>query len=323
MASEQQRADAAVPIKKRKHSLEEVSNGETKSEDSFGGFNICKVLNENAKHKAIFVHGSFEGSTDDAVVILEKTPFTENTVKGILSSDTDLKLAIHNDIYKTFEAFPKPQENGIKATLIYPATSKHISKYTEQDVYVVRETAEDYRNITLPYIQAEQFSIQWVYNILDKKKEAERIVFEDVDPETGFILLPDMKWDCKQVNDLYLVAICHTRGLRSLRDLTRDHLPLLKNILEKGQNAIKEKYQVPPSKLRIYFHYQPSYYHLHVHFTHIKFDAPGSGVDRAHLIQDVIQNIEINGNFYQEASISFALRENDKLLSKFREAGKA
>ncbi len=41
--------------------------------------------------------------------------------------------------------------------------------------------------------------LQWVYNILEKKQESERIVFEDPDPETGFILLPDMKWDCKQV----------------------------------------------------------------------------------------------------------------------------
>ena len=73
-----------------------------------------------------------------------------------------------------------------------------------------------------------------MYNILEKKKEAERIVFEDADKETGFILLPDMKWDGKQVEDLYLVAIVHKHGLKSLRDLTADHLPLLRNILDKG-----------------------------------------------------------------------------------------
>ena len=43
---------------------------------------------------------------------------------------------------------------------------------------------------------------QWVYNILEKKTESERIVYEDADPETGFILLPDMKWDCKQVSEI-------------------------------------------------------------------------------------------------------------------------
>lgn len=41
---------------------------------------------------------------------------------------------------------------------------------------------------------------QWVHNILEKKAEADRIVFEDPDPNTGFVLLPDFKWDQKQVN---------------------------------------------------------------------------------------------------------------------------
>ena len=69
-----------------------------------------------------------------------------------------------------------------------------------------------------------------MYNILEKKAEEERLVFEDPDPETGFVLLPDMKWDGKQVENLYLIAICHQRGIKSLRDLTEEHLPLLQNL---------------------------------------------------------------------------------------------
>lgn len=38
-----------------------------------------------------------------------------------------------------------------------------------------------------------------------------------------------------QLDDLYLIAICHRRGIRSLRDLTPEHLPLLRNILREGQ----------------------------------------------------------------------------------------
>jgi hypothetical protein len=34
-----------------------------------------------------------------------------------------------------------------------------------------------------------------VYNILDGVKEAERVVHLDKDPETGFVLVPDLKWD--------------------------------------------------------------------------------------------------------------------------------
>ena len=73
-----------------------------------------------------------------------------------------------------------------------------------------------------------------MYNILEKKAETERIVFEDADADTGFVLLPDMKWDQKQLENMYLVAICHKRALKSLRDLDGSHLPLLKNILTKG-----------------------------------------------------------------------------------------
>ena len=46
--------------------------------------------------------------------------------------------------------------------------------------------------------------------------------------------MPDIKWDGKQMGDLYVIAICHKHGIRSIRDLDETHLPLLKNILENG-----------------------------------------------------------------------------------------
>lgn len=110
-----------------------------------------------------------------------------------------------------------------------PATEKHISKYKHQESFFVEETKKDYETITLPFIEDQttfslevsllncilvysvnnlilkkiQFLLlfipQWVYNILQKKAEVERIVYEDPDPDTGFILLPDFKWNQKQV----------------------------------------------------------------------------------------------------------------------------
>ncbi|XP_054752488.2 m7GpppX diphosphatase-like isoform X1 [Lytechinus pictus] len=161
---------------------------------------------------------------------------------------------------------------------------------------------------------------KWVYNILEKKAESERIVFEDADPEIGFVMLPDMKWDEKQTNNLYLIVIIHQRGIKSLRDLTASHLPLLRNIQEKCLNCIQDKYGIPADELRAYLHYQPSYYHLHVHFTHLKFDAPGTNVGRAHLLSSVIENIELISDYYQRKSLAYVLKENDGLLAKFREA---
>lgn len=38
-----------------------------------------------------------------------------------------------------------------------------------------------------------------------------------------------------QTDDLYLIAIVNKRNIKSLRDLTSEHLPLLQNIFQKGQ----------------------------------------------------------------------------------------
>ncbi|XP_064424820.1 m7GpppX diphosphatase isoform X2 [Latimeria chalumnae] len=262
------------------------------------------------------------GEGKDAVIILEKTPFQVENLPELLNKNTDLNLQISNDIYSTYHLYPPPLLNDIKTTVIYPATEKHIRKYLRQELYLIQESGEDYKNITLPYIESQSFSIQWVYNILDKKAEADRIVYENPDPENGFILIPDFKWNQKQLDDLYLIAICHRRGVKSLRDLTADHLTLLKNILQEGQEAILNRYGVLGSQLRVYFHYQPSYYHLHIHFTGLSYDAPGSGVERAHLLSDVIENLQSDAQYYQKRTLTFALRADDPLMQKFKDAGR-
>lgn len=124
------------------------------------------------------------------------------------------------------------------------------------------------------------YHFQWVYNILDHKKETERIIFEDPDKELGFILLPDLKWDGKTRETFYAIAIVHQFNLKSLRSLTPAHLPLLRNIQSKGVSAINDKYGLDETQLRIYLHYQPTFYHLHVHFTFLKHEAPGIYCER-------------------------------------------
>uniref|UniRef100_A0AAY4AEB9 m7GpppX diphosphatase n=1 Tax=Denticeps clupeoides TaxID=299321 RepID=A0AAY4AEB9_9TELE len=205
----------------------------------------------------------------------------------------------------------------IKTTVICPATQKHVKKYLSQEMFLVEETGEDYLSTTLPYIESQSFSVQWVYNILEKKAEADRIVFEDPDPDTGFVLLPDFKWDQKQLDDLYLTAFVHQRNIKSLRDLTSDHLPLLRNISKKGKESIQKQYCMPACKVRVYLHYQPSYYHLHVHFTSLNY-----GLERAHLLTDVIMNLEADPQYYQNRTITYTLRADDNLLLRFREAGR-
>ncbi|XP_007945423.1 m7GpppX diphosphatase [Orycteropus afer afer] len=336
-------ADTSAQPTKRKRELD-VEEGEAPSTEEkeasvgngtsapvrlpFSGFRVQKVLRESARDKIIFLHGkvneaSGDGDGEDAVVILEKTPFKVEQVAQLLTGSPELQLQFSNDIYSTYHLFPPRQLSDVKTTVVYPATEKHLQKYLRQDLRLIRETGDDYKNITLPHLESQSLSIQWVYNVLEKKAEADRIVFENPDPSNGFVLIPDLKWNQQQLDDLYLIAICHRRGIKSLRDLTSEHLPLLRNILREGQEAILQRYQVKGDRLRVYLHYLPSYYHLHVHFTALGFEAPGSGVERAHLLADVIENLECNPKHYQQRTLTFALRTDDPLFQLLQEAQKS
>ena len=90
-------------------------------------------------------------------------------------------------------------------------------------------------------------TFQWVYNILEGRSEAERVVYRDEDPLTGFVLIPDLKWDTKDLNNLYLVAVVRRRDILSLRDLTAEHIPLLRHIMTSGKVSLSLSLSFPPS----------------------------------------------------------------------------
>lgn len=161
---------------------------------------------------------------------------------------------------------------------------------------------------------------KWVYNILDHRSETERIVFEDTCPRNGFILLPDLKWDGRTRETLYLQAIVRRRDIRSLRDLSAADLPLLRNILHSGSAAITERYGLAVEQQRIYLHYQPSYYHLHVHFTYVQHEAPGIRCERAHLLRTVINNLELLDDYYRRATLIFTVVRQNKLYAIYSAA---
>lgn len=86
-------------------------------------------------------------------------------------------------------------------------------------------------------------------------------------------MLPDLQWDGSPAT-LSILVLARKR-IKSIRELNDSHLPLLKNIRDIGSDIIEKKFGLPASQLRIYCHYQPSYYHFHVHFTYLMFEIGG------------------------------------------------
>lgn len=292
---------AIVVLEKRAFTEEQITTAANGNDDDGDGNDVTPTHQKN-------------DSESEGRQLVKNAAGNERT---FFTSTSRLHKEFVNDVYGNFLCTVDPALNQLKVSIICPASEKHIVKHSAQHRYMIEETIERYRTITLPHLEQEQLSLEWLYNVLEHRKEKERILFEDPCDEKGFILLPDLKWDGKTVEQLYLLALVRRRDIRSLRDLTADHLPLLRNVQTRGIAAIEERYGIGAGQLRIYLHYQPTFYHLHMHFTYLRYDPPGIGCEKAHLLSSVISNLEVAGDYYQRATLTYTLKETDRLYAKF------
>lgn len=65
--------------------------------------------------------------------------------------------------------------------------------------------------------------------------------------------------------------------------------------------------------MRVFVHYQPTYYHFHVHFTHIDLKNVSFQCERAHILSEIIQNIELKSDYYQNGRLEYPVPLNSKL----------
>ncbi|KIY46108.1 HIT-like protein [Fistulina hepatica ATCC 64428] len=205
----------------------------------------------------------------------------------------------------------------VKINIVFPATEDHVRKYRKQQYAMFRESPELYKNIVEPYISSLPKSrTQWVQDILDGKSEVEKVLFSSSD----FILLPDMKWDLRTLSSLYIVAIARNSSIKCLRDLRACHLPLLKGIEAAAHSVVQERWGLGFSDLRMFVHYQPTYYHFHVHIVNANAgeSAARMSVGQAHLLGDVISLLEVDGHVYERMTLSYQLGLESKLAELYR-----
>ena len=135
-----------------------------------------------------------------------------------------------------------------------------------------------------------------------------------------------MKWDLINVSTLYLTALTLKEGIHTLRDLRKEHLPMLRGIRREATRIVKERWGLDAGSLRFYVHYQPSYCrlfisivgsvanylifsllsyatlikdHFHVHIVNANFvGIPGMSVGQAHLLEDLISLVSIRTPLY-------------------------
>ena len=298
--------------------------------ESFEGAKLVEVLNENVEEKILFLlakmPSSNEGEFDDAVVILEKKKFPQGAGEKILNSEVKLDAVQLNDVFSTYSTLLPSDYCRAKVTVICPATQKHIDKYRRCKKVAVLETCEDYLQITRPMLEEnlekKVFDLRWIHNILEGKSEAEKVLARAEGVIAGFVVVMDYKWQGEDPETMHCLGMPLRRDLRSLRDLRGEHVPMLEEMRRSALKAVEDRCGLREGEVRAYLHYQPSFYHLHVHFANVQCSNFGTDSLRAHPLHQVIDNLKMDGSYYEKATLRFVLSERDPLYLEFEKAGK-
>jgi m7GpppX diphosphatase len=52
----------------------------------------------------------------------------------------------------------------------------------------------------------------------------------------------------------------------------------------------------------------------------VNYDAPGNYCEKSHLLDTVMDNMRLMPDYYKKATLTFAVRENDKLYEAVKDA---
>ncbi|KAG2009649.1 mRNA decapping enzyme [Coprinopsis cinerea AmutBmut pab1-1] len=297
-----------------------------KSLEDLQAFEFTRILNEDPLTHTLTLLGSLR--TEQAIIRIEKTPLNASDASKFLRPGDGglvrrIQLEESTDIYTwLFGWLEGERVPDVKINVICPATETHIRKYTRQEQVMVRETPELYESVVKPYVaEFPPSRTQWVENILNGQSEKDKVLYSDGE----FMILPDMKWDLKTVSSLYLMALVKDRSIRSMRDLQSKHVPLLKAIRDQAERIVQERWGLGEGSLRMYVHYQPSYYHFHVHIVNVNYQGGllGMTVGQAHLVDDLINQLELDGTLLQRRTLYYSLGDQHELLRRFKAAQQA
>jgi len=199
------------------------------------------------------------------------------------------KLVLKNDVYEKYNATAE-----VEGELIICNDVNQMRRIKKR---VVRETYQDY----LKYLSKRDIEKdRWVYNIIDGISEQDSVLYRD----ELFIIIPSYIWDGRNIDKLHILCLPTDTTLRSIRSLTSLHISLLEHMKRVTLDIIKEKYGLDEYYIKMFFHYEPSTYHLHIHFVNVTHHDARSSVEYSHELNNVIFNLLICPDYYQRAILN-------------------
>lgn len=247
-------------------------------------------------------------------------PVNENATR-----DWEANVITSNDVYhRLLVTSGLESVNAVDMTIIHPAEQHHFKRFITGSRHIVHEDPSMYEKIIVPFLAEKPKDLTWVENVLTGKSEADRVLFSDADTLTGFVLAQDYRWSGQSVQELHYLAIARDPKLTCLRDLRGHHISMLQQIAEEGRRQICMKHSadaIAYDQIIAYLHYPPTFYWLHVHLVHAdKIEDMSMRAGRAHLLEEVIRNLQLDGDYYANRTITICLLDGSPMLDAVRRA---
>lgn len=217
-----------------------------------------------------------------------KYTFKPNTVISF-PNVRKIKLLMENDSFSKYEAITE-----VKGEYIVCNDTNKLKKYSK---ILVKESYEDY----IEFIKNRDYEKdRWIYNIIDGIAEQDKIIYRD----TAAIVIPSYTWDSKNIEKLHILSLPSDKSLRTIRDLTLKNVPILEYMKKITLQQIDNEYGLKEENLNIFFHYDPSTYHLHIHFINTGNTESWSSVEYSHDLDSVIFNLKMDSDYYKKIKLN-------------------
>ncbi|OAG31481.1 m7GpppX diphosphatase [Nematocida sp. ERTm5] len=257
----------------------------------------------------------FLGKIDNepAILTLNKVAFGQEFIHP------EKNHLIHeNDVYSsgTFE-----NSEAVKYAIIHPATETQIKKYTASEHIMVKETPSMYADKVLPLALRSSPNCKWVDTIFSQSighsvpcitEGKEEVLFLD----SEFLICPDLKWDRKTAESLYLLVLLKDPEIYTIRELRQEHIPLLERIQASIQKVLST-YEYRMDQVMVYFHYYPTFYRAHIHVSSVSSNWAGRSIGSSILLHDVIEGLKISSTFFKDKTMEICLAKGSYLYEAY------
>jgi hypothetical protein len=68
------------------------------------------------------------------------------------------------------------------------------------------------------------------------------------------------------------------------------------------------RHDVDPASIRVFLHYPPQFWKLHEHFCLVSNSTADAGCEHAHLLDDVVQLLELKSDFNIDATLKVVVK---------------